>query len=218
MKKDNKKWMLGLLFCMMSVFLMIPSQQVQAAPVKSKAKNAYAQMLSKKTIKRDSATVYKRGNCYFAIAYIDKNNIPELIIYNTEDASHIQGWGALYTFRNGKVQLVGPLMLDNVKRMGYYEKTGWFTDNTTYQGYGGDTIQKLNKGKVMEKVVYHRETFDNGSTVKIKGFAITQSGEYKTVNKTQFNRSLSYNTKNVKFKKFKFYKNTKANRIKYLKN
>lgn len=217
MKKMNRKWMLTILLCMLSVFLAVPSYQVQAASAKKKALKAYSKMLSKKKIKRDSATIYKGKNCYFAIAYIDNNKVPELIIYNTKDVSHMQGWGALYTFRNGKVKYVSQLTLDNVKRLGYYEKTGWFMDNGTWQGYGGDDIMKLNKGKISNKLIYSRETYDDGYTVTIEGYSITNNGTYTQVDATTFNRSLSYNTKNKKFKKYKFYKNTKANRRKYLK-
>ena len=209
--------MLTILLCMLSVFLAVPSYQVQAASAKKKAMKAYSKMLSKKKIKRDSATVYKGKNCYFAIAYIDNNNVPELIIYNTKDSSHAQGWGALYTYRKGKVKLVCPLTLDNRNRMGYYKKTGWFMDNGTWQGYGGDSIQKLKNGKVLSNLIYGRSTYDNGYKVVIDGYSITQNGSYMTVDATTFNRSLSYNTKNRAFKKYKFYKNTKANRKKYLK-
>ena len=107
-------------------------------------------------------------------------------------------------------------MLDNVDRMGYYKKTGWFTDNTTYQGYGGDTIQKLNKGKIVQKLSYHRSTYDNGYTVTFDEYGVTQNGKYTELDATTFNRALTYNTKGRAFTKFVFHKNTKANRKKYL--
>lgn len=213
----GKKWLPILFMCIMCVFVMLPANQAQAASNKTKAIREYKKMLAKKTLKRDSATVYQTKNCRFALAYIDNNSIPELIVYNNKDASHIQGWGALYTYRKGKVRLVSPLTLDTRSRLGYYHKTGWFADNTTYQGYGGDTFQKLSGGKIKDDYTFSRSVEYRGGAYVITGYGIMSNGSYQEVDATAFNRALSYNTNHKKFKKFKFYKNTKTNRKKHLK-
>lgn len=211
-KSTGKKWFLTLLLCWICVFVFLPSQNVQAASNKTKALRAYRKLLSQTTIKRDAYTTFKTKDCRFALAYIDNNSIPELIVY-CSTTSHIEGSGALYTYRKGKLQYVCRLMLDTRKRLGYYPKTGWFMDNTTYQGCGGDEFCKLKSGKVKEDIVYGRSVEYNTVT----GFSITTNGKYQEVSATTFNRSLSYNTNNKRFKTFKFYKNTKSNRTKYLK-
>ena len=204
---------------LMCVLVMAPSQNVQAASNKTKALKAYRSMMAKKELKIDDWTTYQTKNCRFAIAYIDNNSIPELIVYNNKDVSHIQGFGALYTYRKGKVQLVSTLTLDTRSRLGYYYKTGWFMDNTTYQGYGTDTIQKLAAGKLKTDTVYYRSVEYNGSKYVITGYSMMANGSYQSYDATTFNRSLMENTRdknNKKFRTFKFYKNTKKNRLKYL--
>lgn len=217
MKRNvSKKWFLGILMCLMVVFVMVPSQNAQAASNKTKALKAYRSMMAKKTLKVNDWTTYQTKNCRFAIAYIDNNSIPELIVYNNKDVSHIQGFGALYTYRKGKVQLVSTLMLDTRSRLGYYYKTGWFMDNTTYQGYGTDTFYKLFAGKLKTDMGYSRSVEYNGRKYVITGYGITANGSYQSYDATTFNRSLTYNTGGKKFRTFKFYKNTKKNRLKYL--
>lgn len=216
-RNEGKKWLLGILMCLMFVLVMVPSQNAQAASNKTKALKAYRSMLAKKTLKVNDWTTYQTKNCRFAIAYIDDNSVPELIVYNDKDVSHFQGFGALYTYHKGKVQLVSTLTLDTRSRLGYYKRTGWFMDNTTYQGYGTDTIQKLAAGKLKTNTVYYRSVEYNGSRYVITGFSMMANGSYQSYDATTFNRSLTHNTKGEKFRKFKFYKNTKKNRLKYLK-
>lgn len=216
MKRNNvskkRSWLL--LLCLLSIMVFLTALTSQAASTKTKAMKAYTKMLSKKNLKRDDYTVYKTKNCYFSIAYIDNDSVPELIVYNTKDASHIQGWGALYTYRNGKVRYVSSMMLDGKKRLGYYKKTGWFMDNTTYQGWGSDYFQKLSKAKISTAVSYEREVYNGKATGT---YIVVKKGSYKNIKAATFKRELKKNTKNKKLTKYKFYKNTSANRKKYLK-
>lgn len=213
----TKKWLAALMMCFLCFFVMMPATHAQAASNKTKAMRAYKKMLAGKTIVRDEATVYQTKNCRFAIAYIDNNSVPELIVYNNTDASHIQGWGALYTYRKGKVRLVSNLMLDTRSRLGYYHKTGWFMDNTTYQGYGGDTFQKLSAGKLKDDLILGRSVEYRGGRYVVTGYNSIYKGSYEEIDASAFNRALCNKTNNKAFKKFKFYKNTKKNRTKYLK-
>lgn len=215
-KSISKKWLLTVLLCWICVFTFVPMKNVQAASNKTKALRAYRKLLSQTTIKRDAYTTFKTKDCRFALAYIDNNSIPELIVY-CSSTSHIECKGALYTYRKGKLQYVCKLMLDTRKRLGYYPKTGWFVDNTTYQGYGTDEFYKLKSGKVKDDVEYFRSVEYNGKNYTATGFSIVTNGKYQEVSATVFNRSLRYNTNNKSFKTFKFYKNTKSNRTKYLK-
>lgn len=209
---DLKKWIL-VLICVFSVAAFLPSQSAEAASTKTKALKAYAKMLSKKTIKRTGHTTMQTKNCKFAIAYIDNNSVPELVIYNDTDLCHAEGFGALYTYKNGKVVYVTSLFLDGKSRLGYYKKTGWFMDNVTWQGYGTDSFYKLSGKKVKSDYVLFRDR-ENGKSV---AFGLMISNNYQTVDATTFNRVLSTNTKSKKLTKFKFYNNTAKNRKKYLK-
>lgn len=73
-----------LLVCMISITAFLPSQSAEAVSTKKKALKAYSKMLSKKTIKRTGHTTMKTKDCKFAIAYIDNNSVPELIVLNTK--------------------------------------------------------------------------------------------------------------------------------------
>lgn len=44
----------------------------------------------------------RASRCSFALAYIDNNNVPELIVSNSLDVPHAGGHGRIFTYKNGK--------------------------------------------------------------------------------------------------------------------
>ena len=169
------------LFILLAVILLLPTP-VMAASKKKKALKAYAAFLSKPSIKRGIWDTLYTKNCSFAIAYVDNNNTPEMVLYH-EDSCHALGWLSLYTFRGGKVALVGYMYGDYLATLGYYKKTGILLDNYTVQGSGGYWYIKLSEGK----------------------FVACDDKEIKKV------------IRRKKLTKYRFHKNSKKNRRRYLK-
>ena len=114
--------MAGLL--MLVFVLMFTSTTTQAASQKTKAMKAYASFLSKnrylKWTDQPNMRTGRAKNCYFAVAYIDNNDVPELVLY-TPDSYHMAGYGVMYTYRNGRVVRVFELGLDLRSTLGYYK-------------------------------------------------------------------------------------------------
>lgn len=176
----NKQVKRGLIIIL--VLILLFATPTMAASKKKKALKAYAAFLSKPSIKRGTWPTLYTKNCRFAIAYIDNNNTPEMVLYH-EDSCHALGWLSLYTFRGGKVSLVGYMYGDYLATLGYYKKTGFILDNYTIQGSGGYWYHKLSKGKLV--------AYDDRVLKKV--------------------------IRRKKLTKYRFHKNTKKNRRRYLK-
>ena len=89
-------------------FGIIQVQAVSASSRKSKALKAYSKVLSKKSINWGGQKVSLK-NSRFGLAYVDKDNVPELFVYNYENTCHAQGYCALYKYKKGKVVFVAAL-------------------------------------------------------------------------------------------------------------
>lgn len=204
-KMRNKKGML-LLFLML-VFAALPLN-AQAASQKTKALKAYTKMMSKSTMRWGTDTYYTKvptKNCEFAIAYIDKDSVPELIVRNYRDITHIAGYGVVYTYRNGKVQVVSNIDIDD--KFYYYKKKGVFV--TTYiLGGTAEGYWTLSKGKAVCRLSKQYRMIDKKYTY----FAAS-----KKISKAKFNAALKKLVGSQKKTAVKFYKNTAAARKKYLK-
>jgi hypothetical protein len=196
--------------------LLLPNQ-VSAMSAKTKALKAYNKLLSKKTINRGMES-WNTSDCKFFVAYIDNNSVPELIVYNYKSAPHAGGFGALYTYKNGKVKYVQSLALNIVDRLGYYKKTGWFMDNGMYTGYGDERIEYFSKGKVRTQSLGYviEASWDDDSILVSQYTKRLKSGKVVNLTKKQFRKELKKAVKGRKLTKYKFHKNTKSNRKKYL--
>ena len=79
MLKRKKEWFI--LLCVLAVFLAVPCVKTEAAPAKKKAVKAYKEFLAKEKISWDENWEVPADECKFAIVYIDKDDVPELVLY-----------------------------------------------------------------------------------------------------------------------------------------
>lgn len=224
MRKNFVKIMLGalLLSC-----ICILGQPVQAASQKSKALKAYKTFLSKDTVTWHSYSPKKIDlkKCKFALAYIDKDSVPELILDCAGNSnSHADGYYELYTYKNGKVKFVTNLM----DGFSCYKKKGIFC--AVHEGTGGygRYYYQLSKGKAVYKFLSVSEKKANMDLdgdgrigVSYKKVTKARTPQYESsmvsVSKSAFNRELKKIVGNAKNKTVKYYPNTANNRTKHLK-
>ena len=159
--KNRKTRFTGIIAMMVMVAVMLMPLGVQAASQKSMAIQAYKKFLSNATIPWEDDWNVRASRCWFALAYIDNNNVPELIVSNSLDVPHAGGHGRIFTYKNGKVQRVADLYMDNSK-FSYYKKKGVYADsyaqggvtNTYYKLSGITKIKKLSVFKNVAKLAW----------------------------------------------------------------
>lgn len=199
------KKLLSIFICatiVFSVTIVYPAQKntVYAVSKKTKAMRAYKKFLKSRS-SRDK----------FAIAYIDNNNVPELILNRINTGSRIEGFGDLYTYKSGKmIKLNGYLYYDRT-RFKYYKKIGIYIDDDSYQSCTIDAFYRLKGKKVTVKA--RKETVD-----PMTGYGGTHYyiGDKKS-SKAKFKAYIKKITKGKKIKKASFHSNNAKNRNKYLK-
>ncbi len=176
--------------------------KASAASSKTKALKAYQTFLKKNSVKwNSSGTTVDPSKCEFAIAYIDKNSVPELVLHATSSVTHVSSYYALYTYRNGKVVWVANM----TDAAAYYKKKGVYTSYTMLNGEY-EAYYQLSKATSTIKLrteTYYTTTYYNAET----GTQLTESA---------FNAQLKNLVGSKKLSQFKFHKNTKKNRAKYL--
>ena len=211
-KKSSRNVMRKIVIALAVILLFTMSQNVSAASQKIKAVRAYASFLSKtkyvKWLDQQSFSTGLAKNCYFALAYIDNNNVPELILY-TPDSYHVAGFGVMYTYRNGKVVRVSELGFDLHSTLGYYKKKNVYTDNYSWTGTGSYDYERISGRRLGTRSIKYNYRLQKWVT----------DGYYwndKRVSKASFNKALKKVVGNTKFTRYKFHKNTAANRKKYL--
>lgn len=186
---------------------------VKAASKKEKALQAYNAMLSKSSfhVKIDTWVVkYQTKNCTFALAYIDKNTIPELIVANYTDTSHASGNGAVFTYKNGKIKQVSFLSLNEF--LAYYKKKGVIIDTYSGMGFSERSYEKMSNGE-MKLFARTSKNFGNPGSKKKQYY----DKNFNKISKRNFNRTLKKYVKAAKPVKAQFIANTAENRRQYLK-
>ena len=197
MKK--KKRIVGLF--LFAVLLVAFTGSVQAASQKSKALKAYNQFLSKTYIDWETGYVETK-DCSFALACVDKDNVPELLVWGAgRPVYHASGYARLYTYKNGKVVQVAKIR-DGFR---YYKKTGIYIATSFLRGQI-DYYAKLSG------------TSTKGKLTSFSSYKTTYSDEKgKTISKSAFQKKLKKLVGKKKPSIPKAHKNTSANRKKYLK-
>ena len=153
----KKKWIFAILLLLISAFVFKGTNEncfsvnVHAASTKKKALKAYKKMLSKKKLRIDvdEAKTVRTSKLSFAIAYIDNDNVPELILKRTDnDDIGFYCHNLFYIYRKGKTKRL-TASYGNISMTGYYyKKTGFFE---VYEDGGtGDFYLKLEKGKLYD--------------------------------------------------------------------
>lgn len=213
--KQKKYWMKTVISMLLLVMFLCPLR-TEAASQKTKALRAYNSMLSKQTMqwgKDDYYTAVPTNRCSFALAYIDNNSVPELIV-TTGYVARPAGTVVIYTYRKGKIQVVtntttGRFYADS-SVFSYYKKKNIFI--STY-GNGGvtDNYYKMSKNKASQKLMAGDSLMYGKSWYKVSG------NTNKKISKTSFNKALKKLVGSKKKTTAKFIANTSANRKKYLK-
>ncbi|MCD8012613.1 MAG: hypothetical protein LUG99_05480 [Lachnospiraceae bacterium] len=191
--------LLGFLLISMS---MLPAQRAEAASTKSSALKAYKVFL-KNAQKSDG-----KGK-KFALAYVNNDTIPELY-YN----------GCLYTYKKGSVIALSEDALydENFQIDTYYKKTGVAVLSYSYGPVDVYFYYKLTGGQLKLIMTYEIEyTLDSGGNVT--GVTYSYYTDSKSLTKAAFDKKLKNLVGSKKAKTFtsSSYKNTSANRNKYLK-
>lgn len=217
---NTSRYVRALKRCMLWMVLMtlLFSMNTLASSARSKAFKAYRNYLSKSRVyifpkgHKGSRWGYHRGSygyykakykgspakrLMFAIAYIDKDNIPELIVRD-------QDWGGtLYKYSGGKLRRV--LQYDYYEGISaYYERKSVIverhsTEGTPYYEYYG--VLKSRKSMVFGSA----EHFHTRPIYYLKG-------RKKAVSKKMFDRAIKSRVGGARRMEMKWYENTAANR------
>lgn len=190
-----------LLLATMLFALMLAPLNVSAASQKTKALKAYKSYMAK-----------KGSSAKFAVAYLDKDSVPELIYYVPSKPQY-----KVFTWKNGKMKTV--FSADYSKDVSnsydlthYYKKKGVLRA-VPYSGAAGISGKGyfVYSGGKYKCRLSRINAFGEISCYKVSGMKFTK------ISASQFNSSLKKLTGNSKVSKLKYYKNTAANRTKRLK-
>ena len=231
-KRGVLSFICGLMtLCIVVTWILMP-MNTQAMSKKRKAMKAYKKYLSETWLKyydvdgkeyedafdeEGQITVYAYApKVKFAVAYINKDKTPELILnigdsLNTDNVLGNHPYGQLYTYKSGKVRCLGGFSLFEPSKSKYYKKKNLIADyafddatdhDIQYFGISGNKIKfKLIKSYVTKNSIEYYD-WANG---------------YKHISKKQFNKKLKKLKRNKKSSKFKWHSNTPSKRRKYLK-
>lgn len=243
-----------LVFLVTIFLILIMSSSVFAkgkASGKKKALKAYSKMLSKKKLAilpvgtkmlvGDGYVKYnkksKLSNAYFAIAYIDNDSIPELVVTKKENYSW--KWDgddfgtydfsllAIYTWKNGKVRRIAyegsGSMFNRPSFGGYYKNKGAYVIKWKPEGNEGifqDYYYMMNGSKKTAEILYYFHDTDYEYDPD-EGDYYGSPDEYhvnrKRVSESQYINAYKKATSGAVLTRVTFRKNTKKNRKKYLK-
>ena len=184
------------------------------------ALKAYNTMLSRESFSRDDSfgdsEVWHSENCAFDIAYIDDDDIPELIVMDTVDSDYSTGWGQLYTYSEGEIIPQFYMSLHSESgaaaevATGYYEGTGYCMDYSEEDGYGTLDIYKLFDEEAPRFTAVY-EPDENGET-----YPSYYTVDVDEVDEKTFYKRLAKETGDVELTPYQFVENTEENRALYL--
>lgn len=206
MRRSRHRKLWGMLALLLCISLAIPAVNVQAASKRSQAMAAYKKFLSSKG---------SSGSYDLAVLYLDGDSVPELLV------------GAyLYTYKNGSVVQHSVVFGDS--GCSYYKKKGVIATLHTHrniinkEGLEGWEYSKFTKSGLTRKLYKEcrYKINSNGRAVGKKKYSYsryTVQNIEKKVSKSQFDTRLKQMVGKTKPTKIKMYKNTAANRNRYLK-
>jgi len=184
----KKKIVTGVLMFVLGILAVsVNSMSVEAASAKKNALKAYDQYLQSECTEKDK----------FAIAYVDNDNVPELLVY------HIRDNGSkgvmLYYYKNNKVN--ARFMKEWEMISGYYKKM-----NICYEKVKSNESWEVIKKKRNDFAMSYKDEGERWYYVNTK-----------MVSKKKFNAYIKKITKGKKMTKVSYKANTTANRKKVLK-
>ena len=184
----RKKLRNSLLGTMALILCLGAGTKVHAASAKTLAKQAYK--------------AYMAGisqNLEFALIYLDKDSVPELAVTN----------GRIYTYKksSGMVLLQDDYEFDYKK---YYKKKGVIYSDIipgAVMDYDVGYYQRMSGGKLV--TICHHMHYKSGAWKYY-------NAKYKIVTKAKYKKLIKKYAGSRKLTKIKYYKNTAANRNRYL--
>ena len=211
-----------MLLLVVCIALLFPGIDTSAATQKQQAMKAYDRWLSASKV-----YVLKKGERYleylgsqsywanytytkasdvdFGIAYIDGDSVPELIV-----RGKVGNWISygIITYKNGKLSRV----FDDQGSLygGCYYKTGYFIHLPDLEAYPyafETEYYKMLGTNAVKRYSKYTTSYNKDSNFRLGNKSVTSS---------VFKKQLSSQTKNKKVTSIKYYKNTKANRVKIL--
>ena len=213
----------SIVMCLLLLVLLAFPVSAQAASQKKKALKAYEKFLTKETVGfldgGGELLNVPMAACRFALAYVDNNSVPELVVYSPEIEKLDWGGGLkyggdyygcyiVYTYKNGKVKRTARTQL--VKFAGYYKKEGVLAERYTIKGGLKENHYILKKGKL-------KEAFSRSKGAHSKNRIYRNDMKQTVISKAAYEKGLKSLTGGRKLTKVKFRANTAANRKKYLK-
>ena len=172
MKTFKQQFFAGTLILLMLFTLFAPAANVNAASKRTKALKAY----QKKLTRLDSR--YNK----FALIYLDKDSIPELLI--TPDFSVHAVAGEVYTYTGGKLKQLKYAGSD-YGRLIYSKKKSVVSNSAWINGYGAvSTFYRFNKKGKRTKLKTFEEAYLPKTLYKINGKKVSKkkfNSEYKKI-------------------------------------
>lgn len=194
--KTSKQHILVVTLTLCMLFtLFAPATNVNAASKRTKALTAY-----QKKLKKLDSKIYK-----FALVYLDKDSIPELVITSKESIHAV--YGEIYTYNNGK--------LKNLKYAGsdfgqfiYSPKKSVACNSSWINGYGAvSTFYRLSKTGKSTKLKRFDAIVNPKTSYKINNKKVSKKkyyAEYKKMEKKyplkqiSLKNAFNLTTKNIK--------------------
>jgi len=200
----------------LTIVILAPAARGFAATPKQEALNAYNRWLSGTMVQvmpkgfGSECDRVSSSQVRFAIAYINNDSIPELIVQATDDES--QTFQSILTYRNGKIVRIYHTHVYIGLIKGYYSRTGMFLkQNSKSKGKGSDYCVMGTTGVTI------RLSILTSVTPTIYCY-IAKNGDLVSLrNHTEFKNKLLTFTKGKALTPVKFSKNTAANRKNILK-
>lgn len=172
MKTFKQQFFAGTLILLMLFTLFAPASNVNAASKRTKALKAY----QKKLTRLDSR--YNK----FALIYLDKDSIPELLI--TPDFSVHAVAGEVYTYTGGQLKQLKYAGSD-YGRLIYSKKKSVVSNSAWINGYGAvSTFYRFNKKGKRTKLKTFEEAYLPKTLYKINGKKVSKkkfNSEYKKI-------------------------------------
>lgn len=214
----------------------------KVATTKKNAMKAYKKKLEGATYKSHISDYGERYYYRFSVAYIDNNNIPELIILDSSDSGDLRN-AKIYTFENGEIKKLGYLDLGDVTEYSnnsslknleavYYKKKNLIYDNSSdgcanvfyeWKKISNSKIKSLKYTKIISgdlSIVDFNNAHYRDGEEGIRYAKANYKNNYRTyteISKSAYDSWVKKVTKSAKPTHFVWHKNTASNRKKYLK-
>lgn len=214
MKKKVISLLLSLVFVLSTFAVVFEATSVSAVSKRTKAARLYKKYLEKVEKKNEvfKTTSGKKVKAKFTLAFLDKDNVPELLIKKGSNYS-------AYTIKKGKVKKTEIQDLYSLnEKFKYISKGGVYARYSSTRGNvilgfykikGRKTAYKISKVSIIT-------TSENDSDTETKYFKAKGEAS-EEVTKEVYKETYNKLTGGRKFKTAKFHPNSEAGRKKYCK-